>query len=183
MKYTKHQIKRIRDLNDKYFEVVFGKEGLKFESGAAVKIYNGPDLPVFIASGIQEPWLRLILNRDLFSPYFLPGSSSIKLSLEIENKLPTLMAEEKPAFVFDTQTIGAFFSWSSSNAGVKCKVCYVGDDKIQEDWISSSHTVIKPTDALKMKKCNSLYVTGDRDLFEGRRRKLLDVAKGSLLIG
>ena len=85
--------------------------------------------------------------------------------------------------MFDTQTIGAFFSWASTNAGVKCKVCYVGEDKIQQDWITSSHTVVKSTDALKMKKCNSLYITGNRDLFEGRRRKLLNVAKGSLLIG
>lgn len=183
MNYTKHQIKRIRDLNDNYFEVVFAKQGLKFAAGSTVTLYKGPEFPIFIASGIQEPWLRLILNRDLFSPYFKPGTSSIKLNLEIENKLPSLMAEEKPAFVFDTQTIGAFFSWSSSNAGKKCKVCYVGEDKIQEDWIGSSHSVVKAPDSLKMKKCDSLYITGHRDLFEGKRRKLLNVAKGSLLIG
>ena len=183
MKYSKHQIKRIRDLNDNYFEVVFNKRGLNFVPGCCVSLYKGPDFPIFIASGIQEPWVRLILNRDLFSPNFLPGTKSIKLNLEIENKLSTLMSEEHPNFVFDTQTIGAFFSWASTNAGVKCKVCYMGEDKIQEDWIAASHTVVKPSDVLRLKKAGNLYITGNRDLFGHRGQKIIPACKGSFIVG
>lgn len=184
MNYTKHQLKRIRDLNENYFEVVFNKRGLNFVPGTTVTLYKGPDFPVFIASGIQEPWLRLIVNRDLFSPYFKPGSTSIKLNLELENKLPTLMSEEQPNFVFDTQTIGAFFSWTSTHAGHKCKVCYLGGDKISEDWINMSHHIVKPSDVLGLRKAGNLYITGDRDLFEdSRASKLVPLCKGSMLIG
>jgi len=182
MNYTKHQIKRIRDLNDKYFEVVFAKRSLNFVPGSAVTLYNGPDLPIFIASGIQEPWIRLILNRDLFSPYFKPGTSSIKLNLEIPNLLPGLMAEESPNFVLDSNTIGAFFSWASTNAGKKCKVCYLGDDKVQPEWIRSFHTLVKPSDVSSMRKHGNLYVTGNRNLFETRAKKVLGASKRSFVL-
>ena len=182
MKYTKHQIKRIRDLNDKYFEVVFAKKGLTFVAGSAVTLYNGPDMPIFIASGIQEPWIRLILNRDLFSPYFQPGTRAIKLNLEIPNLLSGLMLEETPSFVFDSNTIGAFFSWASTNAGKKCKVCYLGDDKVQEEWINSYHTVIKKSNISSMRKYGSLYVTGNGDLYETQAKKVLKDSKRSFIL-
>lgn len=183
MNYTKHQVKRIKDLNDKYFEVVFSKDALQYVPGSTVKLYNGPDYPVFIASGIQEPWVRLILNRDLFSLNFKPHTLSIRLSLEIDNKLPTLMNEKKPSFVFDSETIGAFFSWVSTYPEVKCKVCYIGDNKLQENWINANHTTVKMSDVLKMKKENSLYVTGYRDSFEGKSKRLINNCKSSFIIG
>lgn len=182
MNYTKHQIKRIRDLNDNYFEVVFAKKGLNFVPGSAVTLYNGPDFPVFIASGIQEPWIRLILNRDLFSPYFPRRLRSLKLNLEIPNLLNGLMIEETPSFVFDSNTIGAFFSWASTNAGKKCKVCYLGEDRVQEDWIKSYHTVVKPSNVSSMRKNSNLYVTGNRDLYETRGKKVLKDSKRSFIL-
>ena len=182
MKYTKHQIKRIKDLNDNYFEVVFAKKGLNFVPGSAVTLYNGPDLPIFIASGIQEPWIRLILNRDLFSPYFQPGTSSLKLNLEIPNLLSGLMLEESPSFVFDSNTIGAFFSWASTNAGKKCKVCYLGEDRVQEDWIKSYHTVVKPSNISSLRNKGNVYVTGNRDLYETRAKKVLRDSKRSFIL-
>jgi hypothetical protein len=181
-RYTKHQIRRIRDLNENFFEVVFNKESLNFVPGSTVTLYKGADFPIFIASGIQEPWLRIILRKDLFSPNFIPGTTNLKLNVEIDNKLPNLVSEEKPSFVFDTQTIGAFFSWASTNAGKKCNVCYVGDNKIQEGWIKTYHKMVKPSDIRKMLKYDGLYVTGNRDLYEGRAKKVLDQACGSFIL-
>lgn len=179
MKYTKHQVKRNRDLNDKYFEVVFQRDTLNFVPGSSVTLYNGPDYPVFIASGIQECWIRLIMNREIFSK-LLPGSRTIKLNLEIKNKLPSLMAEKKPSFVFDTETIGAFFSWASTYPGVKCKVLYLGSNKIQEDWIKANHKIVN--NVSKMKRLKELYVTGNRENFTGRAAKLLNTCKEKYII-
>ena len=176
--YTKHQIKRIKVLNEDYFEVVFGRESLKFQPGAAVKLYNGPDFPVFIASGVGEPWLRLIMSVEKFGEYFPVGTRSIKLQLEVNNLLPSLELAESPNFVLDAGSIGAFFSWASTYPSKKCKVCYLDDVRIQEDWVSANHTVVKPAEA---KKLRNLYVTGNRDLFTGRRKKLLNTCKESYL--
>jgi len=179
MQYTKHQIRRIKQLNSNFFEVLFQKDSLNFIPGQTVTLYNGPDIPVFIASGVQEPWVRLIMNRDL-SPNFPAGSLSVKLNLELDNKLPSLMAEDKPGFIFDTQTIGAFFSWSSTYPSKKCKVCYVGTDKISEDWIAANHTVISESNIKKMARVKNLYITGNRDLFNSHQ-KLLNKSTGVYL--
>ena len=163
--------------------MVFQRDSLNFVPGSTVTLYKGPEYPIFLASGIQEPWLRLILRKDIFSLNFGQVGCGIKLNLDVVNKLPSLMSEKNPHFIFDTQTIGAFFSWASTNPEAKCKVCYLGQDKIQEDWISTYHTVVKPSDVLKMKKVSNLYISGDRDLFVDKAKKLIDKCKGSLLIG
>ena len=98
--YTKHNIKRIRDLNEKYFEVVIGKESLNFLPGSAVRLYNDGDEPLFIASGIQEPWVRLIMNRDLF-PNFDFEQRNLKLSSEVQTLIGDLNNETSPNFVID----------------------------------------------------------------------------------
>lgn len=169
MSYTKHQVKRIRDLNEKYFEVVFQKESLNFNPGDCVVLWTGPEIPIFVASGIQEPWVRIILNRDLF-PNITPGDLSIRFNKDITSKLSTLPGSVNPSFVFDTNTIGAFFSWTSTNPGKPCKVLYLGDYKIQEDWIKAYHNVV---DVSKLKREKELYVTGNRDLFIPKKYKKL----------
>lgn len=179
--YTKHQIRRYRDLNEEYVEVVFQKDSLNFVPGCAVTLYKGPDHPVFIASGIQECWCRLILRKDIFSPNLNQANLSIKLNLEIENKLQTLMAEQTPSFIFDTETIGAFFSYASTHPEVKCRVCYLGENKIQTEWIDSNHDLLKPSDVLKMRGTKNLYITGNRDLLNGKAEKLLNNCKGSFI--
>lgn len=180
MKYSKHQIRRIRDLNDKYFEVLFNKRGLNFVPGSSVTLYNGIDTPIFLASGIQEPWTRIILNRDLFSPNFPQGTVSIKLNLEVDNPLPTLMTEqESPAFVLTSEMVSPFFSYVSTYPHNKCKVCYLGADKISEDWIKTYHKLV---DVSKIKKEKNLYVMGDREVLEGKARKVINKCKSSYLV-
>jgi hypothetical protein len=178
MKYTKHQIKRIRDVNEKYFEVVIGREGLNFSPGCCVKLYN-EDVLIPIASGIGEPWVRLILNRDLFESKFPAGTNSVRLSLEIVNIAPHLMAEEKPSFVLTPEMVGIFFSYVSTYPQVKCKVCYLGEAKVQEDWISASHKLVSPK---QIKKLDNLYVLGRQELIERKVRNVVNTCKSSYLI-
>jgi hypothetical protein len=113
MKYTKHRVHRIADLNDKFFEVVFEKNGLRFTPGAAVKLYHGPDIPIFIASGVQEPWIRLIVNRDLF-PDFDHEAISIRLHLGVEYPISLFKLKEPSNFILTADGIGAFFSYVST---------------------------------------------------------------------
>ena len=180
MNYTKHQIRRIQDLNDGYFEVLFQKRSLNFAPGSSVTLYNGPEDPIFIASGISEPWVRLIMNRDLFSPNFQPGARSIKLNLEINNPLPELMREESPNFVITSSMAAAFFSYASTYPTTKCDVCYLGEDKISEKWIEMSHNIVK--DVRKMKGKESLYILGDEKILNAKAGKLLNTCKSSYLI-
>lgn len=180
--YKKYQIRRIKELNDSFFEVVFQKGSLTFVPGNTVTLYKGPDHPIFIASGISECWVRLIMNRDLFSTYFPPGTRYIKLNSEIISIFPDLAAEKSPSFIFDAQGIGAFFSWASMYPSTKCKVCYLGEDKVQEDWIAGRHILVKSEDILEMKDCEDLYITGNRDLFKGDAGEVLDNCKASYLV-
>jgi hypothetical protein len=179
MNYTKHQIRRIRDLNDEYFEVLFQKRSLNFSPGSSVTLYNGPEDPIYIASGIAEPWVRLIMNRDLFSPNFPPGTRSIKLNLEINNPLPELMNEESPNFVITSSMAGVFFSYVSTYPTTKCDVCYLGEDKISEEWIKMSHNVTSLKD---MKGKENLYILGDEEILNRKAGKLLNNCTNSYLI-
>lgn len=177
MNYTKHQIKRIRDLNDEYFEVVFNKRGLNFLPGSQVKFHNSDLPPVFIASGIQEPWVRVILNRD-YSPNFPPGSRSVRLSLDVDNPLPALPAETSPNFLITAAGVGAFFSYASTFPNVKCKVCYMGDNKVQEEWVKSLHKIVT---LKELRKEKNVYVVGDKPTIEPRGRRILNICKDNYL--
>lgn len=178
MRYSKHQIKRIKDLNEDYFEVVIARNHLKFSPGDCVKFYKD-DVLIPIASGISEPWLRLILKRDLFGEKFDSRTNSVRLSLEIENIVPTLMTEEAPNFVLTPELVGVFFSYVSTYPEKKCKVCYLGDSKVQEVWVRSNHTLEKPSE---IRKRDNIYVLGNRDIIEEKAKKVLNNSKSSYLI-
>ena len=181
MRYTKHQIVRIRDLNEDYFEVVVQRRGLKFQPGDAVTLYNGPEEPIFIASGVQEVWCRLILDKETFSSNFPPGTCSVRLNLELFNPLNSLLAEERPAFILTSECIGPFLSFTSTFPQHRLKVCYLGPAKIQEEWISQAHTLIKNVSKMK-RTANRLYVMGNKELLDRKAKKLLKVCKQSYLV-
>lgn len=177
MIYRRHEIKRIRDLNSEWFELVFVGNHLKFSPGDCVKLYQEPGWN-FIASSPREPWLRLILNRDL-SPNFLPGTSSIRLDLELFSPLAGLDCEDKPSFVITTEGIGAFFSWASMYPSIKCRVAYLGDNKVQEDWIKQYHEIVDDPDDLIGD--DAVYVVGAKNPLSREAKGVLEVCKASYL--
>jgi len=168
MNYTKHQIIRIKDLSDDYFEVVFNKKTLNFTPGDAVTLYKGDGTPLFIASGIAEPWIRLIIPMEFKTPNFSPGVRCIKLDLHVQTLMPSLMSEESPNFVISPAGLGAFFSYVSTYPHKHCKVCYLGDGRISEDWIKAYHKLVSKKG---MKKAKNVYVIGDRDVVDGVVKK------------
>lgn len=177
MNYTKHEIKRIRDLNSEWFELVFTRNSLKFSPGDCIKLYQQPNWN-FIASSPREPWIRLILNRDVH-PNFVPGHKlSVKFNLELFNPLTGLDREDKPAFLVTTKGIGAFFSWVSMYPTVKCRIAYLGDNKVQEDWIKQYHEIVNnPEDLIG----DTIYAVGQKDLLHREAEKVLNVCKSSYL--
>ena len=159
MTYTKHQIIRMRDLNEQFYEILFTNNSLKFIPGSSVTLYNGDRKPLFIASGIQEPWARLILERGK-SPNLLPGETSLKLNLEVVNKIPSLISEDSPNFILTPSMVSPFFSYASSFPSTRCKVCYLGENKISEDWVMANHDIVGVDE---IKGYSSLYVLGDSE--------------------
>ena len=176
--YTKHQCWRIRDLNEKYFEVVIAKGNLKFKAGDAVTLFNSDTPPIWIASGIGEAWVRVIMNRDIFTNFDF-GSKSIKLDSEVQSLIPDLMSEEKPSFLITSSGISPFFSYVSTYPEKKCKICYMGDDIIQENWIKSNHKLV---DLKTIKKAKNLYIIGDREILEPKAGNLLNTCNARYLI-
>ncbi|MCP3686751.1 MAG: hypothetical protein GY861_29280 [bacterium] len=177
--YKKYQIRRIKELSENYFEVVFQKGTLNFTPGDCVQLYKNEKYPIPIASGIGEVWCRLIMRRDIHGHLFPEGTKSIKICHELVNVAPTLMAEEKPNFVLTPEMVGIFFSYVSTFPEVKCKVCYLGDERIQEDWISMAHKVVSPK---QIKKCDCLYVLGRQSVIERKLKNIVNNCKGSYLI-
>ena len=168
--YTKHKIHRVRSINDDWFEVVFDKETLNFIPGSCVSLYNLDIPPAFIASGIQEPWLRIILNRD-----FLPeiqGKDYIKFNARVTNPLPTLMTSESPSFIITASGASAYFSYASTYPSLKSKVCYLGSGRFNEDWIEMTQEVVK--DPIEMTGEKELYIIGDRDILTQEAGELLN---------
>lgn len=172
--YTLHKVWRVVDLNDQFFEVVFSKRSLKFVSGCAVTLYNYSSFPpVFIASGVQEPWVRIILDKDIYSD-FDRSVDNIKISREVTNLIPSLIGEEHPNFVIDAYGISPFLSYVSTLPQIKCKVCYVGDNRIAEDWIRSYHKLISKKD---MRKCDNVYIIGNKDYLNSHVSRNINKAK------
>ena len=137
-----------------------------------VKLYNTDKPSCFIASGISYPWIRLIGNRDLFSDI---RGDYIKLDINISNPVPSLMSAREPTFIVSSECCGAFFSYYSTYPQ-RYKICYLGGDEIQLDWIREHCDLIEdPKEAIS----NELYVMGRRDLFTD---DIINISKESYLV-
>lgn len=162
MEYFKSKVWRKRDLNSRFYEVLFEKRSLNLLPGDSVKLYNLELSPVFVASGLGEVWVRIILDRSVFPDIDFGGH--IKLHREVECLVPDLMSGETPSFAVTASGIMPFLSYSSTYPERKCKVCYLGGDKIHEDWVDKYHEVVGIED---IKKAANLYVIGENDLLQG----------------
>jgi len=175
--YTKHQIIRIQNLSDSFFEVVFQRDKLSVIPGNIIHIYkvSGDGIP--IASGISEVWCRIILSRDKYGSIFSHGTKSIKINKDIKNVFPTLSTEVCPTFIITSFTVGFFFSYVSTFRDIKCNVCYLGIDETFKEWILNNHTLINIKD---LYNCKNLYISGNREVFYNDI-ELINSAKGSYI--
>ena len=162
-KYIKCKIWRIRDLNDKYFEVLLSKESLNVIPGGIVTFYNSCLPGVLIASGIQEAWLRLIMNRDIYGDYFKDKPSTIKIDSAVTNVLPGLYNEDFPAFIITSEGCGALFSYVSTFPKNKYNVCYLGDNKVQEGWINQYQNL---KTLKQMQNSSPVYLIGNQNVLK-----------------
>lgn len=174
MTYTKHKIWRIEDINDKFFEVLISKESLTFAPGAAVKLYKSGMPSVLIASGIAEAWVRLIMNRDIYRDLFEDNQLNVRLEKQLETPLKQLFAEEEPSFVVTSSGIGALFSYASTFPDKKLKVCYLGKDKVQKDWVEQNHILCKPG---LMSQEQNVYISGNQKVIEKKAPELISISK------
>lgn len=183
--YKKHHVHRIKDLNDLYFEVLFQKNDLTFAPGSTITLYNKREFPIFIASGIQEAWCRIILNKNIYSFIYDMNKSnainnkSIKINVDVINELPTLLTEHAPNFIITTEMISPFFSYVSTYPTVKCNVCYLGENKISEDWIKSNHLLVN---IKEFNSLNNIYVLGNREILMDKAKSFIYNCKCSYLL-
>lgn len=178
MSYSTYPVVRTKYLNEKYFEVLFKRKTLNFTPGSYVTLYNDPT-PMFIASGISEPWIRLILKTDQF--YNLLDIKKLKLNMEIDNPFSTLINETQPSFIVTSEMLSVFFSYASTFPNVKCKICYLGPDKISEDWIKHYHIPIDKISKMK-RAVSSLYIMGNKEILNLEAKNLLTICKANYLI-
>lgn len=178
--YTRHKIIRTKILNHTWFEVLFQKGFLNFVPGSTVTIYGNEYRPIFIASGIQEPWVRIILRRDLFGDMFKNfkplDNTYIKLNRDLENKLPDLMLDKNPSFFITSAGVSPFFSYVSTYPKSKCKICYIGDI-ISRDWIQAHHILVNNGNELVDNNLKNLYIIGDRNILGDLKPKILNNCK------
>jgi len=168
--YLKFDIRRIRGLNDRFYEILFSKRSLNFSPGQAIKLYN-LEHEFFLASGVQEAWVRIIVDRNVMADY---PQRDLKIERDLLTPIPNLMAEESPNFLITSSGIAPFFSYVSTFPDKKCKVCYIGDDKISESWVKSNHNMVSLKD---IKKVANLYVIGENDLLHRKATGALNNAK------
>lgn len=172
--YGIHKVWRVKELNDEFFEVVFSRRRLDFISGSAVDLFSYPDSPsAFIASGKQEPWVRVILDKGRYSNFDM-DIDSIKICRDTVNLIPDLFNEESPNFLIDSYGVSPFLSYVSTFPNVKCKVCYVGDNKVAYDWIKSYHKIVTKKE---IRKCNDVYVIGEKDYLNSHVSRVINTCK------
>jgi hypothetical protein len=156
--YTKHKIIRCRDINSEYFEVLFAGGKRKFKVGDGIMLLGDSSRNIaYISSGISECWVRLILKKSIFSSIIAAGSEHIKILTEVNSELCCLMDEESPNFYITSEGIGPVLSYCSTYPRVKCKICYIGDELIHEDWFRTYHELVNLE---TIQKCSNLYIIG-----------------------
>jgi hypothetical protein len=132
--YQIHKVQRVKDLTDSQYEVVTERKMLKFTPGDRVRVYNYDGPPIFIASGIQEPWLRFIVDKK-DHPELTVGKK-IKLYREVETEIDGLMGANNPYFIISPSGVGPVLSYFSTflHKCKECNVCLIGEECANKNW-------------------------------------------------
>ena len=140
MKYTIHRIIRTKVLNEKYYEVLYQRDKLITPPGSQIELLDGSRF--LVASGLSEPWSRLIVSQDRVDR--LTWGKNIKIlcsndlycTENLQNPGQTsLLDENKPGFIVGGESIAVALSYMSTYPDRKVEVVYLDEHPIHLDWL------------------------------------------------
>jgi len=176
MKYSLHKIIRIKDLTKNYFELIIDKGKIPVGFGTQIFLHNPLNFEhkssYIIASGIQEQWIRLILNKNN-EPliYSLLKNSTLKIDSIVVERFPDLMADTKKEkeliFIVDDDGVALLFNWISSNITIKPKhIYYLSNDPINKNWFIENQYPISFNMPKLILPSDVYYVNGSSELIQ-----------------
>jgi len=158
--YTKLMVIRTKKLDDNNTEIVLANTRI-------INILPGTYMNnAFVASGVQEPWVRLIENRESKLKY----GNRYKVE-KTGNICPTLVKDLKPMFIVDDMGIGVALSYYSTYINIRGLPIYY-EGTINRDWLCKHHTVYNNINDIKEKDGNC-YIIG-QPLFVERNKEIIE---------
>lgn len=129
MRYTIYPIIRIKDLEDDYFEVIIrAKREKEYKPGSIlyVRHSDGQFNPYAVASGMNDPWIRLLgkkgTNDELYN-----ARGKLKIRTDIDNLFPELYEDETAAFICTGLWCSCALAYVSTFPGSKAPIYTIGD--------------------------------------------------------
>lgn len=150
-RYTKNKLHRFKQLNTHHWELMLGRNNFNVKPGSAIDIVKPGEQPrsYYIASGSQEPWIRLILpETDPWLHYFksIKPNDSVRVMPDIVEKLPNLYSISQDDVIFCTdQGISPYLSYVSTFISEEIYPTLVYQFKgngVNLDWIQGRQKVI-----------------------------------------
>ena len=135
--HTLHPIMRTKQLTIDTTEVLFKRNGLKYKPGDKVKLEG---LSPYIASGIQEPWIRILLKTEQVS---MKAGESLRVYGIESDTLNLINANEEKAtavYIAINEGIAPCLSYLSTFPQDKFRaIIYKYDNEgVNIDWLKQN---------------------------------------------
>ena len=141
MNYTIHQIRRTKQLNEKYYEVLFQRDNLKTPPGTQITLLDGSQY--LVASGVLEAWCRLIVDETRVSRSIWGKTLKVK---QCDCLFPDLLDNKKPSFIAEGESIAVPLSYISTFPDRKIEIVYKDSHPIHYEWLKVRTTLTEQVD-------------------------------------
>ena len=141
MEYTILPVIRTKRLSEAFFELVLKKKReICYGPGDCIYIKKPASdeyRPYFIASGIQEPWLRIIIRAsDSTELQELKSGDKVRVKPKLFSVFPSLASAKRPVFICASVGISPFLSYISTSPSAKLDMYVIGDVPNME-WVKN----------------------------------------------
>ena len=154
---------RVKDISDDVFELVLKRERIQFMPGDCMLLYNFERevSPYFIASGIQEPTLRFLINKkkSAFVDYLygLRHGDMVRCDPKPKSVMPNLINAKDEILIAESYGISPILSYLSSYPNKRnIQIYYTGN--VNREWLNVHHVLINKLDDLKLSKKSNIYM-------------------------
>ena len=145
MEYTILPVIRTKRLSEAFFELVLKKKReICYGPGDCIYIKKSTSdgtskyRPYFIASGTQEPWLRVIIraNYRTMDLQALKAGDKVRVKPKLFSVFPSLASADRPVFICASVGISPFLSYISTSPSAKLDMYIIGDVPNME-WVKN----------------------------------------------
>ena len=183
-----HNIKRIKDINDKVFELLIAKKPLHIPVAGVIPIeVNGKIYKKIVASGTSEPWMRFIFDKskDNNPVYKLTPAKRVRIdndNITTSWDLVDINPRKSIFVMSDYMGVAPFYSYFSSLVHSKpLQVIYIAnrEDGINIEWLECNHKVLVKESIDKLYSHDivkgsdyTYYIYGHKDSNDKMKHKL-----------